>query len=86
MSWKRLDWWCHDLKLYYGRNVEKSQRLRNAKMEMASIQSSTELLGRRLLKEIAADEGSLEDVSPHNSMITLRLLSITMFSSLSQTA
>jgi hypothetical protein len=44
---------------------------------MAAVQSSTEILGRRLLKDIAADEGSLEDVSLH--FLVIRLLSITTF-------
>lgn len=32
---------------------------------MAALQSSTEIIGGRLLKEIAVEEGSLEDVSLH---------------------
>lgn len=37
--------------------------------KMATMISSTEVLGERLLKEIAAEEGSLEDVSPVQASI-----------------
>ena len=42
--------------------------------KMATMISSTEVHGGRLLREIAAEEGSLEDVSIHSLSLALSTL------------